>query len=142
MPNRIICFVLAAGFIQTVLNYAAQINISSATTATVSNFYQDFSYCSCDRTPSLCDNYCCCDSLCSSVPESKSRPQSPHGPTPTVASLPHPRLSTSATNPRNLATAHSMTSRACTTLIAARLDTSIRICRPPPSTTPPSINCT
>ena len=50
-----------------VMGYASQITISSATASTISNFYQDFSTCSCDKTPSLCDNYCCCDSACSSV---------------------------------------------------------------------------
>lgn len=32
--------------------------------ASISSLYQDFAACSCDLTPSLCDNYCCCDSLC------------------------------------------------------------------------------
>ena len=45
--------------------FGAQVTLSSSSTASITNFYQDFSYCSCDITPSLCDNYCCCDSSCS-----------------------------------------------------------------------------
>lgn len=44
--------------------YATLLSISNSTSATISNYYQDFAACSCDLTPSLCDNYCCCDSQC------------------------------------------------------------------------------
>lgn len=49
------------------VGYGTTITRSTATTSSISDFYQDFSYCSCDVTPSLCDNYCCCDASCSSV---------------------------------------------------------------------------
>ena len=49
------------------VGYGTIITRSTATTSSISDFYQDFSYCSCDLTPSLCDNYCCCDTSCSSV---------------------------------------------------------------------------
>lgn len=44
--------------------YATLLSISTTSTATISNYYQDFASCSCDLTPSLCDNFCCCDSQC------------------------------------------------------------------------------
>ena len=47
--------------------YGTTITRSAATTSSITDFYQDFSYCACDTTPSLCDNYCCCDASCASV---------------------------------------------------------------------------
>jgi hypothetical protein len=43
--------------------YSALLTTTNSS-ATITNYYQDFAACSCDLTPSLCDNYCCCDPLC------------------------------------------------------------------------------
>ena len=117
MRAVISCFILIVLLIQEGITYATQINVSSATTSTISNFYQDFSFCSCDRTPSLCDNYCCCDSACSAVRNLKLRPQLLHGLALIVALPPLRLFSIFATNHRVQATVHLMTYFAFTSQI-------------------------
>lgn len=63
-PAQIIAFSL---LFSLAFSYGTTVTVSSTATASITNFYQDFSYCSCDLTPSLCDNYCCCDASCSTV---------------------------------------------------------------------------
>ena len=66
MNSSLLIACLALLFSAT-LNYGVSLTMASATTPSITNFYQDFSYCTCDLSPSLCDNYCCCDAACSSV---------------------------------------------------------------------------
>ena len=47
-----------------IANAYSSLLATSNNAASISNSYQDFAACSCDLTPSLCDNYCCCDSQC------------------------------------------------------------------------------
>ena len=61
-----VIFIIALLFVST-SSYGVTITRSTATTASITDFYQDFSYCSCNVSPSLCDNYCCCDTSCSAV---------------------------------------------------------------------------
>ena len=56
------CLLIAA-LLSLAHAYASLIATTNAP-ASVSNFYQDFASCSCDLTPGLCDNYCCCDTQC------------------------------------------------------------------------------
>lgn len=133
--------VIFVSLCKTILSYASQINISSTTTSTVSNFYQDFSSCSCDKSPSLCDNYCCCDTACPSVTKHLLRLQWVHGRMHTAALL-HLRLfNTSAIKHLALAMGHSMICRASTSQTVDLSAISIKICKLPPSRIPLSANC-
>lgn len=132
----IILCIFTTSFLQGVRTYASQINLSTTTTSTISNFYQDFSSCSCDRTPSLCDNYCCCDSVCPTVSIFLFRLPLPAGQTHLVASPLLQLYSIYATNHRAQATGHSKICRAFTSRIEGQSVTSIKICHQPPSTTP------
>lgn len=37
---------------------------SIASTSSITDYFIDFAECSCNIMPLICDNYCCCDSLC------------------------------------------------------------------------------
>jgi len=48
--------------------YFVQItNMNTTSSKTISDYNKDLALCSCDIHPTICDNYCCCDSKCSSV---------------------------------------------------------------------------
>lgn len=50
------------------LQYFSQItNMNKVASKSVSNYQTDFASCSCNIHPTICDNYCCCDSSCSTV---------------------------------------------------------------------------
>jgi hypothetical protein len=79
MQIRLILLLLFALLLPYIHSYGTTISVSSTASASITNFYQDLAYCSCDLTPSLCDNYCCCDAFCSTVPKILSRPFRPPG---------------------------------------------------------------
>ena len=52
-------------FIANINGYSAQITMkSTASTSSITDYFVDFAQCSCNIMPLICDNYCCCDSLC------------------------------------------------------------------------------
>jgi hypothetical protein len=122
-------------------SYGAQITISSATQASITNFYQDFSTCPCDISPLLCDNYCCCDSLCSSVPFPQLRQQWQLGPTLTPASQPLSQSRVSAPSPHPLAMVHSKISPVYIPPTEGQSAATTKASKLPPSTTPLLANC-
>jgi hypothetical protein len=79
MRSNLSILVLVLCLITSTYSYGVQLSMPTVTTASITNFYQDFSYCSCDLSPSLCDNYCCCDGACSTVGTISRRPQWQHG---------------------------------------------------------------
>lgn len=87
--NNIKLALIITLFTGYVHSYGTTITRSTAATASITDFYQDFSYCSCNLTPSLCDNYCCCDTSCSSVIFMLSRQPSAVGNLQKVAFHPH-----------------------------------------------------
>ncbi len=51
--------------IYSITGYSAPITMKSAASASsITDYFIDFAECSCNIMPSICDNYCCCDSLC------------------------------------------------------------------------------
>lgn len=60
--------VLTISLLSLALAFSTPLAITTSTASTITNYYQDFASCSCDITPSLCDNYCCCDSQCVPLP--------------------------------------------------------------------------
>lgn len=109
-------------FLWTAAPYATLLSISNSSAASISNYYQDFAACSCDLTPSLCDNYCCCDAQC--VNHSSHRLQQVRGLQP-ISVLPHLLPSKSPVGSPLKALAPSLILPAYTTPIGELLATTI-----------------
>lgn len=59
-----ILFWLTTSFLLVLAKPFAALLTTATNAPTITNYYQDFAACSCDLSPALCDNYCCCDPLC------------------------------------------------------------------------------
>lgn len=129
------------GLLWVGMGYGTVITRSTATTASITNFYQDFSYCGCDLTASLCDNYCCCDGFCSSVSFFLKRVLWPLGLLPMPVCLRGLRLRPFAISHRSQVLALSMTSPVFTIQIRLRLGIIFCTQRRLPSLILPLQNC-
>lgn len=112
--------------------YSTLLTISNAS-ASISNYYQDFASCSCDLTPGLCDNYCCCDPQC--VHYLPLRLQLAHGWHP-ICALPLPLPSKYPVDSHREVSDLSLIWLASSTLIGGLLATTTSRRWPPPSHTP------
>ena len=67
MHNPLLLIFSSFLFIKITITYGTTFTMDTTTASSITNFYQNFAYCSCDVMPTLCDNYCCCDTNCDTV---------------------------------------------------------------------------
>lgn len=69
IAKNILLFVLLSSFLclPTVQYFVKINNMNTTASKTISDYNTDFASCSCDIHPTICDNYCCCDTVCSTV---------------------------------------------------------------------------